>query len=85
MSTRYFGFHRDLPPGVAAEMLGGRVTWERRRGQQWIAVVSFDRVENAEGHGPALETGMSRLKGADLLRDRVRLRLFRLCQFDRRL
>jgi 4-amino-4-deoxy-L-arabinose transferase-like glycosyltransferase len=85
MSTRYFGFHRDLPPGVAAEMLGGRITWERRRGQQWIAVVSFDRVENAEGQGPALETGMSRLKGADLLRDRVRLRLFRLCQFDRRL
>jgi len=48
ISTKYFGFHRDLPPGVAAEMLGGRVTWERRRDQQWIAVVSFDRVENAK-------------------------------------
>lgn len=47
ISRRYFGFHRDLPPEVAARVLGGRVTWERRRGMQWIAVVSFDRVENA--------------------------------------
>ena len=48
MSRRYFGFHHDLPPDVAAAMLGGRITWERRRGQQWAAVVSFDRVENAD-------------------------------------
>jgi 4-amino-4-deoxy-L-arabinose transferase-like glycosyltransferase len=47
MSRKYFGFHRDLPPEVAAEMLGGHVSWERGRGQQWIAVVSFDEVENA--------------------------------------
>lgn len=51
MSRRYFGFHRDLPPEVAAEMLGGRMTWARRRGQQWVAVVSFDRVENARALG----------------------------------
>jgi hypothetical protein len=48
MSRRYFGFHRDLPPEVAAEMLGGRITWEARRGQQWVAIVSFDRVEDAK-------------------------------------
>jgi hypothetical protein len=47
MSSRYFGFHRDLVPEEAAEMLGGRVTWERKRGQQWAAIVSFDRVEDA--------------------------------------
>lgn len=47
ISRKYFGFHRDLPPEVAAEMLGGRIVWERRRGQQWAAIVSFDRVENA--------------------------------------
>lgn len=47
MSRRFFGFHRDLPPQAAAQVLGGRVTWQRRRGQQWIAIVSFDRVENA--------------------------------------
>jgi 4-amino-4-deoxy-L-arabinose transferase-like glycosyltransferase len=48
MSRRYFGFHRDLPPEAAAQVLGGRVTWQRRRGQQWVAIVSFNRVENAQ-------------------------------------
>ena len=47
MSRRYFGFHRDLSPQAAAHLLGGRVTWQRRQGRQWIAIVSFDRVENA--------------------------------------
>jgi hypothetical protein len=47
VSRKYFGFHRDLPPAAAAAILGGRVTWERSRGQQWIAVISFDRIENA--------------------------------------
>jgi len=51
VSHKYFGFHRDLSPDVAAEMLGGRVTWEGRRGPQWIAIVSFDRVENARRIG----------------------------------
>jgi hypothetical protein len=50
MSRKYFGFHRDVPPEVAAQFLGGRLTWERRCGHQWIAVVSFDRVENAALH-----------------------------------
>jgi 4-amino-4-deoxy-L-arabinose transferase-like glycosyltransferase len=50
MSRKYFGFHRDVPPEVAAQFLGGRLTWERRCGRQWIAVVSFDRVENAALH-----------------------------------
>jgi len=47
MSRKYFGFHRDLPPEIAAQILGGHVTWEKRRGQQWAAIVTFDRVENA--------------------------------------
>jgi hypothetical protein len=47
MSSRHFGFHRDLAPEQAAELLGGRLTWERKRGQQWAAIVSFDRVEDA--------------------------------------
>jgi hypothetical protein len=53
LSRKYFGFHRDLPPEAAALVLGGRVTWEHSRGQQWIAVISFDRVENATLHSKA--------------------------------
>ena len=51
LSRRYFGFHRDLSPDTAAAMLGGRITWEAKRGRQWIAIVSFDRVENAKRAG----------------------------------
>ena len=57
ISRRYFGFHYDLPPEVAAGMLGGRVTWERRRGMQWVAVVSFDRVENARKEQRSMNEG----------------------------
>jgi len=47
VSHNYFGFHRDLSPQAAAETLGGRITWEERRGRQWVAIVNFDRMENA--------------------------------------
>jgi hypothetical protein len=47
MSRKYFGFHRDPSPEAAAEILGGRIVWERRMGQQWAAIVGFDRVQNA--------------------------------------
>ena len=46
-SQKYFGFHRDVSSEAAAEMLGGRITWEDRRGRQWTAIVNFDRVEDA--------------------------------------
>lgn len=49
LSRKHFGFHRDLSPDTAAAMLGGRITWEAKRGRQWIAIVSFDRVEDAQG------------------------------------
>jgi hypothetical protein len=61
MSRRFFGFHRDLPPQAAAHILGGRVTWEQRRGRQWIAIVSFDRVENAQAIWKAAQSGCGRL------------------------
>jgi hypothetical protein len=51
LSRRYFGFHRDLSADIAAAMLGGRITWEAKRGRQWIAIVSFDRVEDAKRVG----------------------------------
>lgn len=52
MSRKYFGFHRDLPPELAAQLLGGRLVWEQHRGQQWAAIVGFDRVQNASNRLP---------------------------------
>ena len=43
MDARYFGFHRDVGPAMAARLLGGHVVWHEERGGQWAAVLHFDR------------------------------------------
>jgi hypothetical protein len=48
--TRFFGFHRDLPPAAAAQILGGRIVFSEQRQGQWIAVIEMERdeIQNAE-------------------------------------
>lgn len=48
MKTRFFGFHRDLPPALAARLLGGRIVFSTERQGQLIAVIQLERVEDAE-------------------------------------
>jgi Dolichyl-phosphate-mannose-protein mannosyltransferase len=45
LKTRFFGFHRDLPPGAAAQVLGGHIVFSEERKGQWIAVIEMDRGE----------------------------------------
>jgi hypothetical protein len=47
LQARYFGYHRDLHPAEAAQLLGGRVVFAQHRGSQWVAVVSLETIENA--------------------------------------
>jgi hypothetical protein len=47
--TKYFDFHRDLPPGTIARLLGGQVVWGESRNGQWVAVLRF-----ASGPGPRI-------------------------------
>jgi hypothetical protein len=47
LKTRFFGFHRDLPPAAVAHILGGRIVFSEERKGQWIAVIEVERVENA--------------------------------------
>lgn len=47
MSVRFFGYHRDLPPEAIAAMLGGRIVFLERAHGQWVAVIAFDRAQNA--------------------------------------
>jgi hypothetical protein len=42
---RFFGFHRDLPPAVAARILGGSIVFSEERAGQWVAVIEMDRSE----------------------------------------
>jgi hypothetical protein len=53
--TRFFGFHRDLPPAAVASILGGRIVFSEERKSQWIAVIEIERVENASGPGRSVE------------------------------
>jgi len=45
LKTRFFGFHRDLPPAAAAQILGGHVVFSEQRQGQWVAVIEMERIE----------------------------------------
>lgn len=46
--TRFFGYHRDLPPTAAAEILGGKLVYTETRDGQWAAVVEIENIVEAE-------------------------------------
>jgi hypothetical protein len=48
LKTRFFGFHRDLPPAAVAQILGGRIVFSEARKGQWVAVVEMERSEVQE-------------------------------------
>jgi hypothetical protein len=54
LKARFFGFHRDLPPAAAAQILGGHIVFSERRKGQWVAVIEMNRAEmqNAEVRMP---------------------------------
>jgi hypothetical protein len=45
LKRRFFGFHRDLPPPAAAQILGGKVVFFEERKGQWIAVIEMEQSE----------------------------------------
>ena len=47
LQERFFGYHRDLPPELIARMLGARIVFKQRLGQQWVAVLEIEFIENA--------------------------------------
>ncbi len=52
--ARWFGFHRDLPPEVAAQLLGGRIVDRSARNGLWMAVVDMQHAQDAEVRKPAI-------------------------------
>ncbi len=48
--TEFFGYHRDVPPDVAAQVLGGRPVYTESRRGQWICVIEMERIEEARVH-----------------------------------
>jgi hypothetical protein len=45
LKRRFFGYHRDLPPAAAAQILGGRVVFSEERKGQWAAVIEMEQSE----------------------------------------
>ncbi len=48
LQRKFFDHHTDLPPDVAARMIGGRVVYRAQRRGEWIALVQIEHVENAQ-------------------------------------
>jgi 4-amino-4-deoxy-L-arabinose transferase-like glycosyltransferase len=46
--SRYFGYHVDLTPEVAASVLGGNVVYINRRRGQWVGVIEMEKIEQAK-------------------------------------
>ncbi|MBZ5719461.1 MAG: glycosyltransferase family 39 protein [Acidobacteriia bacterium] len=45
--TRYFGYHRDVPPAAAARILGGQLVYSETRDGQWVGVIEMEQVVDA--------------------------------------
>jgi len=53
LKRKFFGFHRDLPPAMAAQLLGGKVVFSEERKGQWVAVIEMERSEMENAMTPA--------------------------------
>ena len=62
LRTRFFDYHRDLPPEVLAQMLGARIVMQEHRGAQWIAVLAIEKPMDAEVRAPVLPGVASSLR-----------------------
>ncbi len=47
IQKKFFDYHTDLPPEVAARMIGGRTVYRAQRRGEWVALVQIERIENA--------------------------------------
>jgi len=45
LKQHFFGFHRDIPPAFAAQVLGGHVVFSEERKRQWVALIEIDQSE----------------------------------------
>ncbi len=45
LKRRFFGYHRDLPPAAATQILGGQVVFSEERKGQWIAVIEMEQSQ----------------------------------------
>ena len=49
---RFFDYHRDLPPALAARILGGTIVWQEQRNGQWAAIIEIQQAHDAMNLAP---------------------------------
>lgn len=62
LKHRFFGYERDLPPSIAAQMLGGQIVYSEQRKGQWVAVIEMktEEILDAQSPGYLLQNSRSR-------------------------
>jgi hypothetical protein len=53
--TRFFGYHRDVLPAAAAQILGGTLVYSETRNGQWIGVIEMTQIIDARAAPRKLE------------------------------
>ncbi len=48
LKTRFFDYHRDVPPSVAAQILDGEIVYSETRHGQWVTVLEVHQVLDAQ-------------------------------------
>jgi hypothetical protein len=52
LQERFFDYHEDMSPEIAASILGGRMARYTNRNNEWIAIVPIEKAEDASAHHP---------------------------------
>ena len=47
LQERFFDYHEDILPQRAADILGGRTVTYLNRNNEWVALISIEKIENA--------------------------------------
>ncbi len=47
VKIRFFDYHHDVPPSVAAQILGGEIVFSERRKGQWVAIIEMRQIIEA--------------------------------------
>ncbi len=61
--SRFFGYHRDLPPVAAAQILGGQIVFHAEKRGQWVGVIELAQIEEAKSRTTTRVFTNSSLKG----------------------
>jgi 4-amino-4-deoxy-L-arabinose transferase-like glycosyltransferase len=62
--TQFFGYHRDVPPAAAAQLLGGRLVYNDVRHGQWVGVIEMEQAKEAQAETGSFFTTETQRTGA---------------------